>query len=435
MPHGAPLAVGIITLGCPKNEVDSDRMRAALAASAYRVADELDEADVVVLNTCAFIQEATEESIETILELASSWAPAREGRRLIVAGCLPSRYGDELAAELPEVDAFVPVADESGLLRTIERLTGVPASARPVPPTARTSMGPSAYLMIADGCHRRCAYCTIPLIRGPYRSRPLDELVAEARSLVEQGAKEIVLVGQDTTSYGRDLADGSDLALLIERLAAIEGLAWLRLMYAQPDGISDRLLAVMADHGNVCRYVDMPLQHVSRSVLARMRRRGDADRYARLIERIRSRLPGVVLRTTVIAGFPGETRADARALERFLEAVEFDYVGVFAFSPEEGTPAAAMADQVPARTRRARAQRLRDLSDRIGERRAASHVGSVLEVLVEGTDPDDGSVIGRWRGQAPEVDGIVRLDRGEPGELLRVRIVDAVGYDLEGEVT
>lgn len=426
--------VGFLTLGCPKNEVDTDRMRAEIIGSAFEVTDSLDDADVVVVNTCSFIEAATQESVESVLQLAGAWLPQREGRHLVVAGCMPSRYGAELAEAMPEVAAFVPVAEENALLGVLEDLTGTQSGQRGVGGPTRTVAGPSAYLQVSDGCHRSCAYCTIPSIRGPYRSRPLAQIQAEAAELVSLGAVEIVLIGQDITAWGRDLDGPEELADVVSAVAKTPGVGWVRLMYAQPDGVSDRLLAAMASHENVCRYLDMPLQHASRAVLRRMRRAGDGATYRDLIAKIRRALPGVVLRTTVISGFPGETRADAAELLRFLDDVRFDYVGVFPYSAEDGTEAAEMHEQVPIRTRRARAQRIRDLSDTIGFDSAAQQVGKVLDVLVEGIDPDEGALLGRWCGQAPEIDGVVYLDRGEPGELVRVRIDDSAGYDLEGTV-
>ncbi len=435
MSHSNPTPlVAFVTLGCPKNEVDSDRMRAAVAGSAYGLTDELDQADVVVVNTCSFITEATESSIETVLQVAEEWLPEKPGRKLLVAGCMPSRYGDELAETMPEVDAFVPVADEATILDVLERVTGIAAGPRTPARATRTLFGSSAYLQVSDGCHRACAYCTIPSIRGPYRSRPLAELVAEAHELVALGAKELVLIGQDITAWGRDLEGAETIADVVRAIARVDGVSWLRLMYAQPDGVSPELLAAMAEHDNVCRYLDMPLQHASKPVLRAMRRSGDADAYLALVERIRAALPGAVLRTTLIAGFPGETRADVAAAKRFLEAARFDYVGVFPYSQEDGTDAALMPDQISRRTRVRRAQVLRDLADAIGFEKAAALVGETLEVLVEGVDPDEGVIIGRWRGQAPEIDGVVMLDKGTPGQIVRARIVDSLGYDLEGEV-
>lgn len=427
-------SIAFITLGCPKNEVDTDRMRAAVLGSTYRLEEDPDVADVVVVNTCSFIQEATEESISTVFDVAASMLTSDHPRHVVVAGCMPSRYGDDLSEAMPEVAAFLPIAEESALLALIARLTGVEAGVRADVVATRTLEGPSAYLRISDGCHRDCAYCTIPSIRGPYVSRPLDAIVAEAQELVALGAREIVLIGQDISAYGRDRVEPHTLADVVRSVAAVTGLRWLRLMYVQPDGVTDDLLAAMAETDTVVRYLDIPLQHAARPVLRRMRRSGDAAIFLTLIERIRATLPGVVLRTTVISGFPGETRADAEELLRFLEAARFDYAGVFVYSPEAGTTAAEMPEQVPLRTRRARAQRVRDLADRVGFERAEAHVGEILEVLVEGRDEDEGVVIGRWRGAAPEIDGVVMLDRGEVGEIVSARIVDSLGYDLEGEV-
>ena len=410
-------------------------MRAAVVGSAFTLALEPAAADVVVVNTCSFIQEATEESLSTVLTLASVWLPARADRALVVAGCLPSRYVHGLAEELPEVAAFLPVAEESSLLATLVRITGYPAKPNVVGQFTRTAEGSFSYLRISDGCHRSCAYCTIPSIRGPYVSTPLHDVVAEAKELVALGAREIVLVGQDITAYGRDLGGGETLADIVSAVAALPGVDWLRLMYVQPDGITDELLSAIADNPNVCRYLDVPLQHASKPVLRAMKRSGDAETFLSLLSRIRSALPDVVLRTTVIAGFPGETRSDALVLQGFLRAARFDYVGVFAYSPEEGTSAASLPKQVPPRTKRARTQKLRDIADEIGFEKAAERVGHVLEVLVEGKDEDEGFTTGRWRGQAPEIDGYVVLDRGTAGEIVSAKVVDAFGYDLEGEVT
>ncbi len=427
-------AISFITLGCPKNEVDTDRMRAAVAASSFIVVDDHEDADIVVVNTCSFIQDATEESVGTVLDIAAQWLPEREGRQIVVAGCMPARYGDDLSDAMPEVAAFVPVAEEVALVEVLERITGVRAAPRGSTSPKRTASGPSAYLQISDGCHRSCAYCTIPTIRGPYVSRLLPAIVDEARELVALGAREIVLIGQDITAYGRDLEGTDTLADVVRAVSEVPGVDWLRLMYVQPDGITDDLLSAMAECPNVCHYLDIPLQHAAKPVLRAMRRAGDSADFLALIARIRRALPDVVLRTTLIAGFPGETTADVRELQRFLTEAAFDYVGVFVYSPEDGTAAAKMDGQIPVRTRRARAQRLRDLADEIGIERAAARVGMTVEVLVEGIDPDEDVVIGRWRGQAPEIDGLVLLDKGETGQIVNVTIVDSLGYDLEGEV-
>lgn len=423
--------VRIVTLGCPKNEVDSEKMAALVALTGAELTADEDAADVTILNTCAFIREAAEEAIEHTLDLALRWKPAGEGRKLVVAGCLPSRYGRDLVAELPEVDAFIPVAEEHELLKYLFALSGL----QPAPGDGpeRAVVGPSAYLKVSDGCFRACAYCTIPAIRGRYRSTPLREIEHEARALVRARAREVVLVGQDISSWGRDLGGHETLADVVRTLGAIEDLDWLRLMYVQPDGITCDLLDAIATVPAVCRYLDLPLQHASRDVLRRMGRTGDAESHLALIARIREAVPGIVLRTSLIAGFPGETEADLALLEDFLEEARIDYAGVFAYSPEDGTPAARMRPRVPARERVARANRVRETADRIGFAKAAERVGETLEVLVDGVD-EDGATVGRWRGQAPEVDGVVSLDGpADAGDIVRVRITDALGYDLAGE--
>lgn len=425
--------VAFVTLGCPKNEVDSDRMEAAAIGSGLSITTELEEADVVVVNTCAFIQAATEESIETVLGLAAGWASEREGRRIVATGCMVSRYGDELADAMPEVAALLSVAEEGRLAQVIGELFGTDVPELDDRPR-RAAAGPAAYLQVSDGCHRACAFCTIPSIRGPYRSTPLDRLVEEAMALASAGARELTLVGQDISAWGRDLPGTARLADLVRELAEIDGVDWVRLMYVQPDGVGDDLLETMAATPEVCHYLDLPLQHASEAVLRRMGRSGSEEAFLDLLSRIRAALPDVALRTTLIAGYPGETREDIRVLESFLDEARFDYVGVFAYSPEDGTPAADLPDQVPARTRRARAQRLRDRADEIGFARALERVGTVLDVLVEGYDEEEDVVVGRWRGQAPDIDGVVLLDGGEPGGIVPAAITDAFGYDLEGEL-
>ncbi|MHB1135204.1 MAG: 30S ribosomal protein S12 methylthiotransferase RimO [Coriobacteriia bacterium] len=424
-------AIAFVTLGCPKNEVDSDRMAAAVTASSYHLVDDPSDADVVVLNTCAFIQPATEEAIDEFFTLHTEWRPKREGRRIVVAGCMPSRYGGELADAMPEADAFVPVTEEGRLLETLQTLVGRPAEAAEGP--GRLVPGVTAYLKVSEGCDRRCAYCTIPGIRGPFVSAPLEALVAEARWLIAHGAREIVLVGQDIASWGVDLDGGADLAGLVTALDALEGDFRLRLMYVQPDGVTDALLAAIATATHVCHYLDIPLQHASASVLDAMGRTGSPEAHLTLIERIRDALPDVVLRTTVMAGFPGETEQDSRVLEEFIAEADLDYVGVFAYSPEDGTRAATLPEQVDSALAEERAQRLRDIGDVVGSARAERRVGSVQRVLVEGLD-EDGELVGRTCGQAPEVDGITFVEAdAQEGSFLDLRITGSAGYDLIGE--
>jgi len=458
--------VAVITLGCAKNEVDSDKMRARLLAAGHTLVDDAASAEVIILNTCAFITEATEEAIANILELASLGNVASGQARLLVAGCLPSRYGSQLNSELPEVSAFISVEEEERIAEIVGQCASaaagepsvivsavpapasasVPAPAPAIPavaaaPRQRSGQSPWAYLKIADGCSRHCAFCTIPAIRGPYRSVPASGILAEASELVANGARELVLIAQDTGLWkgAHNEPDGPrNLAQLLKLLAQRFDQTWLRVMYLQPQGINDELLTVMAEHDNICNYLDIPLQHANAEVLREMNRQGSGSGYLRLIEHIRRMLPDVALRSTVIAGFPGETRAQARELERFIEQAEFDYLGVFPYSPEDGTPAGQRHDQVPRRTRLARAQRLRDLADAIGFTRTAERLGCVEQVLVLEPDDDDlGSpypLLGRTQRQAPEVDGMVHLDCGQPGQVVSARIVETCCYDLDGRV-
>jgi len=404
-------------------------MAAAVTSSAYRVVADPSEADVVVLNTCSFIQAATEESIAEAFALAGEWRPARTGRKLIVAGCMVSRYGADLEAEMPEADAFLPVADEHSLPAVLERLLGV--AALPAMGPTRTLPGPTAYLKVSEGCDRRCAYCTIPSIRGPFVSAPLAEVLDEAAFLIANGARELVLVGQDIASYGYDLAERTDLSDLVSQLDALDGDFRIRLMYLQPDGVTDRLLGTIANSTHVCHYLDIPLQHASAPVLEAMGRTGDPERHLALLARVRAAIPDVVLRTTVMAGFPGETEEHAAELERFLAEARFDFAGVFAYSPEEGTVGATLDDQVPDEVRAERAQRLRDVADDVGFARAGSLVGTVQRVLVEAIE--EGELVGRTCGQAPDIDGLTILEFDAPiGTFVDARIIDAVGYDLVG---
>lgn len=447
----AVTTVGILTLGCPKNEVDSDKMAALLAESGYEVLDEWDEADVIVINTCSFITDATEQSVVTTLEVAE--AIAGTDRRLVLAGCMASRYGRSLLDELPEVHALAPVDEEHRIADIVGGLVGrsVPSMVMDIltdepihdldDVESRHLTGPSAYIKIADGCSRECTFCSIPSFRGPYRSRPVDSIVREAEALALSGAREIVLIAQDTSSYGSDLGDGGpSLGDVISAIAQIPDVRWVRTMYLQPTGVSDSLLATMAAEPKFAPYIEMPLQHAARGVLRSMARAGDSESYIDLIGRIREAIPDVVLRTTVMVGFPGETDDDFEELVEFLETARFDYVGVFMYSPEEGTKAGAAPDQISQEVAAERMQRVMDLADPISWSKAAERVGSELDVLVEAYDPEEGAWIARSSGQAPEIDGSVLVIDADgsaqisAGNIVRVRVVDSVLYDLLAEV-
>jgi ribosomal protein S12 methylthiotransferase len=440
----AQRAVHLVTLGCPKNEVDSEVMLGVLARHGHSLVLDPEAADVLVVNTCAFIEAAKQQSIDTILELARTKARAA-GRRLIVTGCLAQRYADDLRALLPEVDVFVGTGD---LLRIAEAVDA-PAAPRPfvyrgaqhvLPAPAqagrlRTGAWWSAYLKVSEGCDHRCSFCIIPAIRGRHESRPLDDVLAEAASLAADGAVELNLIAQDLTAYGRDRRDGTSLPALLRALAIrVPEVRWLRLLYAYPASVTDELLEVIASEPAVCKYLDMPLQHITDRMLRAMRRERSGAAIRRLLARIRAAVPGIALRTSFIVGFPGEDEDDVRALCDLLEEVEFDRVGVFQYSREENTHAATLPRQVPARVKAARWERVMAVQARVAARRAQAEVGRRIEVLVERED-GRGGLIGRAAAQAPGIDGEVRLAGvASPGDLVAARVTGAGPYDLRAEI-
>ena len=437
------IRVDFITLGCPKNEADSNRMRALIENAGMKVTDDLSEADVAIVNTCSFLTTATEEGVDVIFDvLADEGFNSRSGK-LIVSGCMPSRYGDDLGKSLPEAAALLPCDHEDRVVECILDVLGLDEAAVADSTSSgdaplRVLEGPSAYVKISDGCSRFCSFCSIPFIRGLYESRSLDDIDAEISSLVSQGAREIILIGQDTSVWGSDIDDESDLAYLLDTLASKHPDTWLRVMYLQPESVDQRLIDVFSAHENICDYLDMPLQHANAEIIADMNRRGSGEEYLETIERIRALLPDVALRTTLITGYPGETRQQSAELERFIKDARFDFAGVFPYSREEGTPAAERTDQVSERTKRARLQRLNDLIDSIGFAKATERVGDVVDVLVEGYEEnDDGrELIGRTKQQAPDVDGTVHLPDGcaDIGDIVRVRLTGSFCYELEGEL-
>ena len=435
----------IVTVGCEKNEVDSDRMRTRLLAAGYREVDDPAEADVCLVNTCGFLAEATGESIEAVL-----WA-AEEEPAVVMCGCVPSRYGAELAAELPEVDAFLGVDEEDRVVEVVEGLVGAASAPsegpsgreldEPFDPRACRTLGSSvAFVKIAEGCSRRCSFCAIPLIRGPLRSREADDIIAEARALAEGGAREIVLIAQDTSAWGRDLPGRPSLASLLWLLseALLDLGTWIRVLYVQPEGVDDELICAIASAPGIVPYLDLPLQHVSRRLLASMGRTGDCESFTRLVETLRARIPGLTLRTTVICGYPDETDEEHRQLLDFLAEAAFDYVAVFPFSAEEGTRAATLPGQIDEEVKLARTQAVRDLTEEIGFKRAAERVGGVVEAIIDAETPDDadGAFVAHGAFQAPETDGVIHL-AGEGlavGERVRLELTDAWCFDFEGEV-
>jgi len=429
----------MVSLGCPKNQVDAEQMLGVLAGSGFEITPEQNEADIIVVNTCGFIESAKEESIEAILEAAKM---KKEGRcsKVIVAGCLAQRYRDELLKELPEADAIIGTA-EIGRIGEICRTTlggsgrvlevSSPAMVYGLP---RLSTTPRhyRYLKIAEGCSNRCSYCAIPIIRGNFTSRPFASILDEAKMLADDGAKELVLLAQDSTAY-RDGEAG--LALLLESLTRVPGVEWVRLMYAYPGRISRELMAVMAGNENICKYLDMPIQHFDDKVLAAMNRKGTSKDIRATIEGLRRRVPGIALRTSLIVGFPGETEAAFKRLLAFVKEAEFEHLGVFTFSPEEGTPASRLKPQVPADSAAERLDRLMKAQAKVSLRKNRALIGTRHRVLIDGME--DLALMGRLSTQAPEIDGVVYLSEteAEPGEFVEVTITDAKEYDLMGEAS
>ncbi len=428
--------VYLLTMGCPKNEVDSAGMAALLQQAGHTLVPRPARADVLVVNTCGFIAPAREESLAEVRKLA---ARKRPHQLLVAAGCMAGRYADMLRA-VPGVDALLPTERWAGIVSLVTHGSGpgtaAPAGA-PLPPGAGLSAvsGASAYLKIAEGCSARCAFCTIPQIKGPYRSFPQEELRAEARALVDQGVKEIVLVAQDTTSYGRDRGRPDGLPGLIEDLLeAAPGLPWLRIMYTFPRHISPRLIEVMAGYPQVCPYLDVPLQHAHPATLRRMGRPADMAAVRTMLHRLRQRIPDLVLRTTFIVGYPGETEEEFAALRDFVREQALERVGVFPYYCEAGTAAASLPDAVPPEVAQERRDELLALQQGIAQRWGQRQVGRTVEVLVEGIG-EDGTVAGRTRWDAPEVDGLVlATGPARVGEIVPVRITAASAYDLWGEV-
>lgn len=426
-------SVCLITMGCAKNEVDSAAMARRLREAGFSVTEEASSADAIIVNTCSFIQAATEESIDAILEAASLPKVDEGSAALIVAGCMPARYGDDLAAELTEASAFVPCSREDDIAEVVARALRIslPVAAvggEPAEGEGRTF----AYVKISDGCDRFCSYCTIPYIRGRYHSFPYEQIAEDVEREIASGAREIVLIAQDTGRWGADLPDGRDLAWLVDTLAEAHPDTWFRVMYLQPEGATDELLSVMAARENVCSYLDIPLQHVSEPILRAMKRRGDAAAFRALIERIEAAVPDITLRTTLIAGFPGETDEQFEELLDFVSEGLFHYVGVFPYSREEGTTAFDLPNQIDEDEKAERAQVLRDAADAACGPRIAERIGKGAIVLVEGTE-EDGQRFGRAQCQAPEVDGVTYVSRGEIGAFVSCTIADTLLYEMEGE--
>ena len=434
-----------ISLGCDKNLVDSEVMLGLLAQKGYQMVDSEEMADVIVVNTCCFIHDAKEESIQTILEMAEYKETGRL-QAMIVTGCLAQRYKQEILDEIEEVDAVLGTTSYDKIVEAIEQaLAGKKSmqlgelTALPQTDANRllTTGGHYAYLKIAEGCDKHCTYCIIPKIRGDFRSVPMEQLVKEAESLVRQGVKEIILVAQETTLYGKDIYGEKSLHLLLKELCKINGLYWIRILYCYPEEITDELIQVMKEEKKICHYLDLPIQHASDAVLKRMGRRTSKAQLIEIVQKLRQEIPDIALRTTLITGFPGETQEQHEELMEFIDEMEFDRLGVFTYSPEEDTPAALMPDQIEESVKEDRQAELMELQQEIAFDLAESRIGQEVVVMIEGKVADENAYVGRTYMDAPNVDGLIFIETEEElmsGDFVKAKIVGALEYDLIGEI-
>ena len=435
--------VCLVSLGCPKNLVDSEVILGLLSKEGYLLATDPLRAEVLVVNTCSFIEEATKEAIETILQLSRL---KKEGRcrLLIVSGCLPQRYGEVLEKELPEVDLFVG----TGAFQSLPRLLSRKSKRKSFLPkstflynerTPRILSTPPfiAYLKVAEGCSNVCTFCTVPRIRGRFRSRKLRSVQKEAQRLADQGVQELILIAQDTTAYGRDLRDGTNIENLLKNLVKIEGLRWIRILYSYPkiDHFTDGLLELMAQENKICPYLDLPIQHIDDEILKQMGRRSKGAEIRSLLKKIRAFLPEVSLRSSLIVGFPGEKESQFQALTDFVEEVQFDHLGAFKYSPEDETPASRLPHPIPESVKEERLRTLMEIQKKISLKKYQEVVGQKRVVLVEGSQRERGVLRGRLQTQAPEIDGSVFLHgKAQPGDWVEARITEALPYDLIGKI-
>ncbi|WP_027713713.1 30S ribosomal protein S12 methylthiotransferase RimO [Desulfuromonas sp. TF] len=438
--------VSLVSLGCPKNLVDAEVMLGHLPPDRFEIVTDESKADIIIVNTCSFIKDAKEESVETILEVAD-YKKTGNCRLLVVTGCLPQRYREELAAELTEVDLFLGTSDAPRIVELLEAHTAGGAQLQAVglpdylydhtTPRVKSSPFYSVYVKIAEGCANHCSYCVIPQLRGGLRSRSIASVVEEVKRLVEEGVKEVNLIAQDVTAFGADRPEGGRLEDLLRELVKIEGLNWLRLLYAYPDGISDELIELIAAEEKICNYLDVPIQHIDDSILAMMNRRVDGAGVRDLLDKLRRRIPDITLRTSFIVGFPGETEEQFSRLLDFVSEGHFERVGVFRYSREEGTAAAALDEQIPERVKATRYRKLMKVQSRVSFRKNRQLVGRTEPVLVEGySEETDLLLRGRSIRQAPDVDGQVYITAGqaEIGDIVPLRVTDSSEYDLIGEI-
>ncbi len=442
----------IVSLGCARNLVDSEVMAGILRRHDYLMVDDPADAEVVLVNTCSFIDAAKIESIDTILDISRL---KQEGtlRKLVVAGCLSQRYPNELGRELPEVDLFIGTGEVPRIVEILKQnesedrrqYVGLPRYLYDhTAPRVRTTPSHTAFLKISEGCHHKCAFCIIPQLRGPHRSRAIDSVVEEARQLAATGVKEINLIAQDLTAYGRERKDGTTLFSLLHELAQVPGIAWIRLLYAYPNYLDAALLRLIAENDKVCNYIDIPFQHINTKVLRAMRRGKSGRAVREAVYKLRRAIPGLTLRTSLIVGFPGETDDEFKQLLDFVEETEFERLGVFKYSDEEGTSAALLGDKISADEIERRWQEIMDLQTLISRKKNVALIGTTTRVIIDGVDRESGKLTGRTQGHAPEVDGLVYIEHNtnpnggsnldiQSGDMIDVIITDAMDYDLIGE--
>ncbi len=434
--------IGIVSLGCPKNRVDTEIMLGILGNEGYEIVANPEDANIIIVNTCAFIDDAKEESIDTVLEMAEF--KKKNCRYLIMTGCMAERYHDEIMAELPEVDAVLGTGDYHKIAEAIEELNngknpiyfGHIDDEIPEGYPRMISTSPhTAYLKIADGCDNKCTYCIIPKLRGKYRSRPMADIIAEAKELVASGVKEVILIAQDTTRYGYDTEGREKLSVLLTELCKIEELHWIRVHYMYPESITDSMIEVFSKEEKIVKYMDIPIQHINNRVLKRMGRKNTKEETEALITKLRNKIPDLTIRTTVIAGFPGETDEEFRELLEFVKWARFERLGAFAYSVEEGTGAALLPDQLEEEIKLARRDEIMEAQGHISEKLQNERIGKTIEVLVEGYDEDNLMYFGRSQADSLEVDGTIYFaanDEVKSGEFVKVRVLDADQYDCTG---
>lgn len=432
-----------ISLGCDKNLADSEEMLGLLTARGHEIVDDETQADAIVINTCCFIKDAKEESVETILEMAE-YKKTGSCHALVVTGCMAQRYQKEIIEEVPEVDAVLGTTSYGDIVKALEEAVAGNhfeefRDIDYLPDTGSkrvlTTGGHFGYLKIAEGCDKHCTYCIIPKLRGKFRSVPMERLIAQAEDMAEQGVKELILVAQETTVYGKDLYGKKSLHILLNKLCEIKGIRWIRVLYCYPEEIYDELIETIRDEKKICHYLDIPIQHASDRILKRMGRRTSKQELIDIVGKLRKEIPDIVLRTTLITGFPGETEEDHEELKEFVDEMEFDRLGVFTYSPEENTPAAEMADQIPEEVKEERRDELMELQQEISYDKGQDRIGQELLVMIEGKVADESAYIGRTYGDAPKVDGYIFVQTGEllmTGDFAKVRVTGALEYDLIG---